>query len=181
MGTCVIFGGSENIPPSPWESRETVDTCVQRPGVVAGLQCGGWAGEHRFTRTSKESARKGFCSLRWLLEPLTGLALQVTGTRPLDQPAKEPFGSDLSPTACQHTGGRDASHAVSVLFWQGCKPHRENLQPEFSSSHWACLASDCPLLERCIFPSSVGRKFPESQGAVPLQSPTHCHHLKRDP
>lgn len=56
--------------------------------------------------------------------------------------------------------------------WRGCKPYRENLQPEFSSSHWACLASDCPLLERCIFPSSVGRKFPESQHAVPLQSPT---------
>ena len=100
MDTCVTFGGSENIPPSPGEARETVDTCVQRPGVVAGLQHGGWAGEHRFTRTSK-----AFCSLRWLLEPLTGLALKMRGTRSLDQPAKKPFGSDLSlpPASTQRT------------------------------------------------------------------------------
>lgn len=93
-----------------------------------------------------------FCSLRWLLEPLTGLALQMTGTRSLDQSAKKPFGSDLSPATCQHTAGHDVSHTMSVLFTARLQAPRGKPTAQFSSSHWACLASDCPLQRGAFFP-----------------------------
>lgn len=41
----------------------------------------GVAGDHGFTRTSKDTAHKAFHSLKWLSELFTGLALQVTGPR----------------------------------------------------------------------------------------------------
>ena len=54
----------------------------------------GVAGDHGFTRTSKDATHKAFHSLKWLSELLTGLALHVTGTRAqlgarsLDRPVK---------------------------------------------------------------------------------------------
>lgn len=60
--------------------------------------------------------------------------------------------------------------------WRGCKPYRENLQPEFSSSHWACLASDCPLRE-VHFSLLCGKKIPRESACCapavthPLPSP----------